>query len=42
VLRVIGWAVGLVGYVIYLRMRPSLRPMEIDAAAENSALEMAS
>jgi uncharacterized membrane protein YbhN (UPF0104 family) len=37
--RVIGWAVGLVGYVVYLRMRPTLRPVTIEAAGENPALD---
>ena len=36
--RVIGWAVGLVGYVIYLRMRPNL-PVTVDAVGESSGLD---
>jgi uncharacterized membrane protein YbhN (UPF0104 family) len=31
--RVISWVIGLGGYLVYLRMRPSLRPVTEDAAA---------
>jgi uncharacterized membrane protein YbhN (UPF0104 family) len=35
--RVIGWVIGLVGYIIYLRMRPTLRPVSVDVEDEGPA-----
>jgi len=37
--RVIGWVVGLAGFLVYLRMRPSLQPLHGGSAGGGSAAE---
>jgi uncharacterized protein (TIRG00374 family) len=40
--RVIYWSIGLVGYVVYLRMRPALRPMAEDLSRQLAAVQAGS